>query len=101
MFNRNKKKLRKLREFHLNFMMHKSEFSMDYIASKENEITMVEWLIAYYEGRAASTPKKLLETYIRDCGYYNNTFSIKEYERHCKCISVLYNWIYNDEIVGF
>ena len=101
MFRTKKKQLKRLRNYYENILNSKSAYPQGYIESKENEIMLLEWLIAYYEDRAASTPKQLLEVCIEKSGYYKNSFSIEEYRHYCVYISMLYNWVYNNKIVGF
>jgi len=95
------RKLRKLKKM-LHAIMHPvTPFPAGYIESKTNEITTLEWLIAHYEGRAASTPKELLEATITRYGYYNNNFTLEETKGALKTIVMLYDWVYKNRITGF
>ena len=70
--------------------MHRHEFNKDQI----HLLDILYWLIAYYEGRSACTPKEYLEFLINDQNLYGD---IKNSER----IRLLYNWINYKKIVGF
>jgi hypothetical protein len=96
-----KRKLRKLKKYYENIMHPKSPFPAGYIESKTSEIQTLEWLISYYEGRTASTPKKLLESYITMTGYYTNNPSLESMKETLKSIAMLYDWVYNNRITGF
>ena len=86
-----KQKLNYLKEFHQKVTTFDDSA---YLKSKEILISQLEWLIAYYEGRTASTPKELLESYIS---------SLRNYQPNChfERITLLYNWVYYKKIVGF
>ena len=70
--------------------MKKHQFA----SSKDHLLDMLDWLIAYYENRAACTPKEYLEDLINSpclaCDIFNS-------ER----IRLLYNWVNYKKIVGF
>ena len=53
-----------------------------------------DWLIAYYENRAACTPKEYLEALINDQNLDGNKFNSER-------IRLLYNWVNYKRIVGF
>jgi hypothetical protein len=78
-----------------------SPFSEGYIESKKNEIETLEWLIAYYEGRTASTPKELLEATLISYGYYHHNFTLEEVNNALRSIVMLYDWVYKNRITGF
>lgn len=62
--------------------------------SKEHLLDMLDWLIAYYENRAACTPKEYLEALINDQKLDGNKFNSER-------IRLLYNWVNYKRIVGF
>lgn len=96
-----KSKLRRLKKFYHTIMHPMSPFPEGYIEGKQTEIQTLEWLIAHYEGRAASTPKELLEATITRYGYYNNSFTLEETKNALKSIVMLYDWVYKNRITGF
>lgn len=49
-----KRKLRRLKEYYEKIVHPKSPFPAGYIDDKRAQISTLEWLIAYYEGRAAN-----------------------------------------------
>jgi len=67
-------------------------FPEGYLESKKDLIGWIEWLIAYYEGRAAATPKEILESMLDP--YVNKPITIEE-------IKFLYYWVYYERITGF
>jgi len=71
-----------------------------YIPIHQNKIDWIEWLIGYYEGRTASTPKELLEAYLdpihkTQCHDYSALVSELE------TIKFIYHWVYYKQITGF
>ena len=63
-----------------------------YYQSKTHLISILEWLLAYYEGKAGCSPKIYLEAMLRDTNH--NKLNQEQ-------IKLLYFWIYKKEIVGF
>lgn len=108
-------KQRKLRKYLNNLDKHKDLLPADYAEQQQVRINRIRWIIAYYKGNTAVTPKELLESLIKpktahDYADYANElklFNIKplsEVERlHNRSIDIhfLYNWIYYNEITGF
>jgi len=101
MFKNKRKQLKRLKEYYNNIINPKSEYPKGYIESKKAQLMVLEWLIAYYEGRAASTPKELLEEFINRSDYLNNNATNDEHHINYVYISMLYNWIYYNRITGF
>lgn len=97
-----KRKLRRLKKYYENVISPKSPFPVGYIEEKKGYISTLEWLIAYYEGRATSTPKQLLEMYILIVGYYHDKDLSPEFvKRTLNAIVMLYDWVYKNKITGF
>lgn len=96
-----KRKLRRLKEYYEKIVHPKSQFPAGYIDDKRAQISTLEWLIAYYEGRAASTPKQLLEEYIYSLGFYNKNLPPQSVNDTLKAIVMLYDWVYKNKITGF
>jgi len=96
-----KRKLRRLKRYYANIMYPQSPFPKGYIEDKTAYITTLEWLIGYYEGRTASTPKELLESMITATGYYKNDTPPEAVKDNLKAIVMLYDWVYKNRITGF
>jgi len=62
--------------------------------SKKHLLDMLDWLIAYYENRAACTPKEYLESLI-------NTTDVESSKNLSERIILLYNWVNYKKIIGF
>lgn len=69
-------------------------FEQKYLMYHRYKIDALYWLLAYYDGRTASTPKKLLESYINGLDTDNRKSDLE-------WIRILYNWENYKEIVGF
>lgn len=94
MFNikKNREK-RKLVKYLANLNDVNARFPLKYLESKRDLIGWIEWLIAYYEGRTAATPKQILESMLEP--YITNKFvTIEE-------VKFMYHWVYYKRITGF
>lgn len=106
-------KKRKLVNFHEKIKNPSTTWPQWYLDIRKPEIQMMEWLIAYYDGRTASTPKEYLEALINKTEYYQdyanvmkslNIVPMSEVDRldlKLKYISFLYNWVHYKKITGF
>ena len=74
------------------YLLENGRFSDDYIEEHKNKLECLKWLIAYYEGRTASSPKEMLKALI-------NSFKGITPEE-LEWIRMLYNWIYYKQIMG-
>ena len=90
MFNTKKRKLRILQS-HLD-IIYNGIFPEEYLETHKNRINCLEWLVAYYEGRASATPQLMLEVYISKS---NPTIA------DCHWATTLWYWIYKNEIYRF
>jgi hypothetical protein len=94
MFNiRKNREKRKLVKYLAKLNNKNVKWPEGYLESRKNLIGWIEWLIAYYEGRAAATPKQILESML-------DPYMVKEcvtYEE----IKFLYHWVYYKRITGF
>jgi len=68
-------------------------FPKGYLETKTFEIETLNWILAYYNNKTASTPKEYLEALLKDI----NTMTPEK----MRTISVLYYWIFYKKIVGF
>ena len=68
-------------------------FPDEYRKTKTIEMDTLRWILAYYNGRTAGTPKTYLEALLKDI----NTMTPEK----MRTINVLYYWVYYKEIVGF
>jgi hypothetical protein len=91
MFNTKKRKLKKLNEF-LDNLNNQINWPDGYLETHTNRIDCLNWLVSYYEGRAAVTPQRMFEILI---GVPNPTIT------DCHWATTLWYWIYKDEIYGF
>jgi hypothetical protein len=90
MFNTKKRKLKKLQTYLT--LIYADVFPAGYLEENQHRIACLEWLVAYYKGRAASTPQDLFEILI---GTLNPTLE------DCHWATTLWYWIHKDEIYGF
>jgi hypothetical protein len=70
-----------------------SNFPDGYLESKRIELDALHWILAYYNGRTANSPKIYLEALLKDI----NTMTPEK----MRTINVLYYWVYYKEITGF
>ena len=90
MFNTKKRKLKKLKSYLTT--LNEGYFPDGYIETHQHRITCLEWLVAYYEGKASSTPQRMFEMLI---GTLNPTIA------HCHWATTLWYWIHKGKIHGF
>jgi hypothetical protein len=83
----------KVEKFLHNINANTFTFPEGYLETKTIEIDTLDWILAYYNGKTASPPKKYLEALLRDI----NSMTPEKMRK----ISVLYYWVYYNEIVGF
>lgn len=74
-------------------------FKKEYLQYHQNRIHAVEWLLAYYENRAAATPQELLDSFLKDTNSF--TMSVDDLKSTIIWIDVLYNWVMYKRISGF
>lgn len=91
------KEKRKLVKFLNNLKNPPTSFPVGYLAAHKPKIDCIEWLIGFYEGRTASSPKEYLEAMITDEQLYDYPSPAHKLER----IRFLYNWVYYKQITGF
>lgn len=70
-----------------------SSFPDGYRKTKTVELDALHWILAYYNGRTANSPKVYLEALLKDI----KTMTPEK----MRTINVLYNWVYYKNIVGF
>jgi len=71
-------------------------FEKEYLEHHKHKIDALEWVLAYYEDRTGSTPKELLETYLR------RMYPLSDNSRQLlEWISILYYWENYKIIEGF
>jgi hypothetical protein len=70
-----------------------SNFPDGYLENKRIELDALHWILAYYNGRTANSPKIYLEALLKDI----NTMTPEK----MRTINVLYNWVYYKNIIGF
>ena len=90
MFNTKKSKLKKLKGYLTT--LNEEYFPDGYIETHQHRIACLEWLVGYYEGRAASTPQDLFEILIS-----GSTPTLEE----CHWATTLWYWIHKGKIYGF
>ena len=90
----------------------KVPFPDGYLEYHKTEIDCLDWLIAYYEGRAGN-PKDYLESLMKIKANYNDyAFEMEKHgiiplteverlEMWIREINFLYQWIYYKQISGF
>lgn len=66
-------------------------FTQDYLNTHCQEINALEWLLAYYEGRAGCSPRELLDSIL-------DSSCNKEWWAWAR---VLFAWMDKKQIVGF
>lgn len=71
-----------------------NNFSNEYLEYHKYKIDCLKWLISYYEGCTAGSPKEYFESILNDL---ENTYREGDADR----LKVLYYWIYYKRIVGF
>ena len=79
-----------LKDYSEKMKKHKHAFAN----SKDHLLDMLDWLIAYYENRAACTPKEYLESLINNQKLDGDIFNSER-------IRLLYNWVNYKRIIGF
>jgi hypothetical protein len=90
MFNTKKRKLKKLQNYLT--LVYDGVFPEGYVETHQHRIACLEWLVVYYEGRAASTPQNLFEILISKS---NPTLG------DCHWATTLWYWIHKGKIHGF
>jgi hypothetical protein len=90
MFCNKKSKLKKLKNYLT--ILNEGYFPDGYIETHQHRVACLEWLVAYYEGRAASTPQEMFEILISKP---NPTIG------DCRWVTTLWYWIYKGKIYGF
>lgn len=65
-----------------------------FATSKRHLLDILNWLIAYYENRAACTPKEYLESLINSENLDGDIFNSER-------VRLLYNWVNYKRIIGF
>ena len=91
MFNTKKRKLKKLNEF-LNNLNNQTNWPDGYLEAHKNRIDCLNWLVAYYEGRAGVTPQQMFEIFVSKS---NPTIA------DCHWATTLWYWIHKETIYGF
>lgn len=90
---RKQKEKKKIRDFLA--LLNTGKFPDGYLDYHSHRIDCLNWLLAYYEGRASSSPGQLLDFMMRMKGE-----EWTEYGR-IDFIQLLYFWVKNKEIRGF
>lgn len=89
---------RKCRKIIIEFLNRLKQYhNEEYLKKNEDRIDALEWLLAYYEGRTASTAKQLLEVMLRDSDQIDQNIK----NRRFIWVDVIYNFIYNKQMTGF
>ena len=107
---------RKLVKYKKKLENPKVSFPSWYLESQKNRIEWLDWLISYYDGDTASTPKELLEAVLRKRQYQSQ---YQDYADEMKGRDItpiseidwlrdsiewadfLYQWVYYKKITGF
>ncbi len=91
MFEKSKKRkqLKRLKDFFDRIQSMPSDYKIHH----NERLNCIVWLMAYYDGRAASTPKEYLEDLLIPVR--------KDSANHIETIKFLYHWVYYNEITGF
>ncbi len=87
--SKKKKELEILKDYYERVKHH------PYKEPKKHLVRILQWLISYYEGKTASTPKVYLEALI---DLDTPPISQRQYQEE---IRLLYNWVYYKKVIGF